>query len=79
MTDLDALARALAEKLGVHSASTTVEPEPYLTAEQAAAYMAASKQRIYDLSSQGRLRCVKDGSRLLTKRSWLDAYLEGGA
>jgi hypothetical protein len=37
------------------------------------------RQRIYDLVSQRRLRCAKDGSRLLFRRSWLDDYLEGRA
>jgi excisionase family DNA binding protein len=77
VTDLDALAAALADRLGAHAATPSVGQEPYWTAEQAAGYIAADKQRIYDLRSQGRLRCVKDGSRLLTRRSWLDAYLEG--
>jgi excisionase family DNA binding protein len=77
ISDLDALADALAERLGASTATSNVGQEPYWTAEQAAAYIAADKQRIYDLRSQGRLRCVKDGSRLLTRRSWLDAYLEG--
>ncbi len=78
VTDLDGLAAALAERLGVLTTTSNVEQEPYWTAEQAAAYISADKQRIYDLRSQDRLRCVKDGSRLLTRRSWLDAYLEGG-
>ncbi len=77
VTDLDALALALAEKLGAYTTSINIGQEPYWTAEQAAAYISADKQRIYDLRSQDRLRCVKDGSRLLTRQSWLDAYLEG--
>lgn len=77
VTDIDALAVALAEKLGLYGGAHESAQEPYWTAEQAASYIAADKQRIYDLRSQDRLRCVKDGSRLLTRRSWLDAYLEG--
>ena len=78
VTDLDALASALAVKIGVSTGTSTIgQPEPYLCVGKAADYIASSKQRIYDLNSQGRLRCVKDGSRLLTKRAWLDAYLEG--
>jgi hypothetical protein len=72
VTDLDALAAALAERIGAQSPRTTVgQPEPYLCVEEAARYIAATKQRIYDLNSQGRLRCVKDGARLLTKRASL--------
>jgi excisionase family DNA binding protein len=52
------------------------EPEPYIGVEEAARYLACDRQRIYDLRSQRRLRCIKDGGRLLTRRSWIDAYLE---
>ncbi len=48
--------------LGVYSATAVTEQGPYWTAEQAAGYISADKQRIYDLRSQGRLRCVKNGS-----------------
>jgi excisionase family DNA binding protein len=77
VADVQSLADALAERLAEQAAALDSQQEPYWTAEQAAAYIAADKQRIYDLRSQGRLHCVKDGSRLLTRRSWLDAYLEG--
>jgi excisionase family DNA binding protein len=53
--------------------------DPYLTASQAANYMACDKRRIYDLTSSGRLRYVKDGSRLLIRQSWIDSYLESCA
>ena len=76
ITDIDALAGAVAAQLAAQGLAG-LEPEPYWTAERAAAYIGADKQRIYDLSSQGRLRCVKDGGRLLSKRSWIDHYLEG--
>ena len=77
VTDLDGLAAALVERLSVLESASNADQESYWTAERAAEYISADKQRIYDLRSQGRLRCVKDGSRLLTRRSWLDAYLEG--
>lgn len=53
----------------------TPPPSEWLDAAEAAAYMRASKQRVYDLTSSGRLRCAKDGSRSLFRREWLDAYL----
>ena len=53
------------------------EAEPWIDVEEAAEYMACKPQRIYDLVSQGRMRHRKDGRRLLFRRSWLDAYLEG--
>lgn len=80
ITDIDALVATLLERLSASGlGSSPDEGEAYWTAEQAAAYIAADKQRIYDLRSQGRLRCVKDGARVLTRRSWLDAYLDGGS
>jgi excisionase family DNA binding protein len=50
----------------------------YLTATETASYMrCGSKQRVYDLVSQGRIEPCRDGTRLLFKRSTVDAYLAG--
>ena len=49
----------------------------YLNVEQAAAYIAGSKQRVYDLLSAGRLTRFKDGARVLVSRDEVDAYLAG--
>lgn len=46
-----------------------------LTTAEAAAYLRASEQRIYDLVTQRRLRPEKDGRRNLFRRADLDAYL----
>jgi excisionase family DNA binding protein len=52
-------------------------PEPYMDVESAAAYLGCKdRRRIYDLVEQGRLRVARDGRRLLTRRSWLDAALD---
>ncbi len=52
------------------------QPEPYLDVEQAAEYMRCPKSRIYELRSSGRgPKFVKEGKRLLTRASWIDAYL----
>lgn len=51
----------------------------YLTPAEAADYLRTSRQRIYDLTSQGRLPVCKDGSRNLYRREALDDYLAGGA
>ena len=48
-----------------------------LTTAEAAAYLRASEQRIYDLVTQRRLRPEKDGRRNLFRRADLDAYLAG--
>jgi excisionase family DNA binding protein len=59
------------------------QPEdPWLTVEQAAEYIGARPQRIYDLlARQGegpaRLGGGRDGRRRLVRRSELDRYLEG--
>lgn len=51
-----------------------------LTPQEAADYLRCrSIQRIYDLTSQGRLKVCKDGSRNLYRRADLDAYLSGEA
>ena len=71
---VEAVARRVVELLGEQRQDA--EPEPYLGVEDAARYLACGRQRIYDLHSQGRIRCIKDGSRLLTRRSWIDDYLE---
>ena len=73
---LEAIARRAAE-LAEDRASEA--PEPWIGVEAAAEYLACRSQRIYDLTSQGRLEHRKDGRRLLFRRSDLDAYLEESA
>lgn len=51
------------------------EASPYLTVAQAAKYLQASRQRVYDLLSARRLPKYKDGSRVLIRRDDLDAHL----
>ncbi|WP_217913790.1 helix-turn-helix domain-containing protein [Miltoncostaea marina] len=48
---------------------------PYLTIDEAAAYLRCRRQRVDDLLSQRRLSRVKDGSRTLISRAELEAYL----
>lgn len=50
---------------------------PWLDVEEAAAYLRASKQRIYDLVSAGELNPARDGRRLLFRREQLDALITG--
>lgn len=67
------LARRVAEQLAEVVAAPA---EPYLDVDQAAAYLACDKDRIYDLKALGRIHFVKDGRRLLFRREWLDAALK---
>ncbi len=50
---------------------------PNATVRQAAEYLGAKPQRIYDLCSQGRLTRIKDGGRTLIAWAELEAYLAG--
>lgn len=75
---LDAIAERVAERLAERS-PTRAEPTPWLDVDAAARYLAAERHRVYDLVSAGRLRCARDGRRLLFRREWLDECLDGGS
>ena len=74
---LDAIAeRAVPRVLAqLRALEVETQPSPWLTVGEAAQYLRCSRQRIYDLLSARRLRKHKDGSRVLIRRSDLDAYL----
>jgi excisionase family DNA binding protein len=69
-----AIAAAVSDQL-----HATAQPaaSPYMTVAEAATYIRANPQRIYDLVSSRRLPKHKDGSRVLILRSELDHYLAG--
>lgn len=50
---------------------------PYFTVVEAAEYLRAKPQRVYDLLSARRLTRYKDGRRTLISRAELDAYVAG--
>jgi excisionase family DNA binding protein len=50
----------------------------WLTIDEAATYIGAKPQRIYDLRSSGRLSRTGDGSRGLVDRNELDRLVEKG-
>lgn len=50
----------------------------WLTVDQAAEYIGARPQRVYDLRSSGRLTRHGDGARALVDRHELDRLVEGG-
>jgi excisionase family DNA binding protein len=63
-------------KIAKHG-SQTVPGEPrYYTSTEAADYLRCCVDRIYNLSSQGRLKGRKDGGRLLFTREDLDGIVE---
>jgi excisionase family DNA binding protein len=50
---------------------------PYMNATEAARYLSCPRSRVYDLIQVRMLQPVRDGRRVLLKRSDLDAYLNG--
>src|SRR3954451_8903034 len=59
---VEAIARRAASI--VEERSSAVRESPYLSVAEAAAYLRAKPQRVYDLLSAGRLNRYKDGSRV---------------
>lgn len=51
-------------------------PSPYLTTDQAAAFLQCSRQRIHDLLSAGRLSRFKEGRRTLVSREEVERLVE---
>jgi excisionase family DNA binding protein len=72
---LEAIAQRAAEILA--SQQQAPAASPWLTTDEAADYLRAARQRVFDLTSQRRLKVQKDGSRNLYRREDLDAYLRG--
>lgn len=75
---LEAIAQRAAELLAERQPAGTIA-SPWLTTTEAAEYLRCKPQRVFDLTSSGRLRVRKDGSRNLYRREDLDAYLDGEA
>lgn len=67
------LLEAIADRVAQRIDSSPVSP--LLTVEEAAQYLRCRPKRIYDLTSQRRLKFLKDGSRTLIRRDALDEYL----
>jgi len=70
---LDQLVELIAPRLAQRALA---EASPWMNVEEAADYVRAGKQRIYDLVHNGKLQPARDGKRLLFHRDVLDAYLE---
>ena len=76
---LDALAQRVAAILDQRTPVTQRDERRYLSVAEAADYLRCSRQRVYDLCSQGTLRRLKDGTRVLLDRAEIDAYLAAHA
>src|SRR3954469_19710100 len=72
--DREALER-LRELIGAPPAG---EPALWIGVSEAAQHIACKPQRIYDLVHAGRIPHHRDGSRLLFRRSELDAWVSNG-
>jgi len=75
--ELDDAALAAIAAAVAPDAGNSAPESPYLSAEEAAAYLRCSRQRVYDLLSARRLTRIKDGSRTLLARSEVEEYLNG--
>lgn len=69
---IEHLADLVAERLADRLQSSS---SPWLDVEAAAAHLACSRERIYDLVQSGQLEHARDGRRLLFRREHLDDYL----
>ena len=88
LTDLidalaDLVAERLAEKLAAEegearAATPPDSPDRLLTVAEAAEYLRAKPQRIYDLIGQGRLEVERDGNRVLIRKAVIDRHLMNG-
>jgi excisionase family DNA binding protein len=70
---LDALAIAIADRLAPPVPAQGASD--FLTVAEAAEFLRAKPQRVYDLLSDGRLTRYRDGRRVLIARDELHAYL----
>ena len=69
---VEAVAQRAAQLVVAQLAATD---DSWLDVDGAARHLACGRRRIYDLHSQRRIPAHKDGSRLLFRRSELDAYV----
>lgn len=78
-----ALTAGEVERIALRAAELVTARRPeeraprYLTVREAADSLRCSRQRVYDLLSQGTLTRLKDGARVLVARAEVDAYLAG--
>jgi excisionase family DNA binding protein len=68
--DIEAIADAVAARQN--------PDDEWLNVDEAAAYLKCKRQRIYDLSSEGRIPVHREGIRLLFSRRELDGWIKSG-
>jgi excisionase family DNA binding protein len=68
--------RALREGEAPVPAIITIDPQPLLTVDEAVDYLRISKNTLYGYTSQGRIPHIKQGKRVLFRKSQLDAWLD---
>ena len=71
---LDAIAKRASDVV-LESLAVMSTDSPYLTVGEAAAFLRAKPQRVYDLLSSHRLTRFKDGRRVLIARAEIENYL----
>ena len=72
----EALVEAVAERVAeVLAERAPTASDGYLGVEEAAAYLASPKSRVYELVAAKRVRHYRDGRRVLFKAEDLDAVL----
>ena len=77
-SDLKALGEYFAKSMEPHLSElveTITASDPWLDAEQAAAYVSAKPRHLRDLAKAGRLPHGRDGAKYRFRRSALDEYL----
>jgi excisionase family DNA binding protein len=73
---VEALVERVVEQVHETLGQTSALPETtLLSVPEAAAYIRARSQRVYDLVSQRRLTPVRDGKRVLIEKAELDRHL----
>ena len=72
------LVEAIAERAAEIVSEQPAEPESWIGVEKAAEHLACGTSRIYSLVSADRIPFERDGSRLLFRRTALDAWLSNG-
>lgn len=73
---VERLAHRVAEIVAAQTQPSPPSP-PFLSVREASDLLRSSRQRVYDLLSDGRLTRHKDGTRVLIRRDEIERYLAG--